>query len=258
MPRAIRRIALIVIALQLLLDQAAYACAAGEVEVTRIDYDAYMPMHVRAHAPWSEVERVFPHVDGVTERTVYLGPDLSVQIERGHTLRVHFSMPPTPAAGVHLRDQRGEPIIYFGYEPVPLILMRIETPHESIKYSSLRGRADRRVRTSPTTAHVMAEHIRGDLIDLDERQYAGVGCMAKRMPMMGPESESCVAQIAGRAVALYWQMGSDKGLQWYRANRVRSSVCVPAGDLRIPPGVAVRTRDVDEVEPEGGWSSPPD
>lgn len=79
---------------------------------------------------------------------------------------------------------------------------------------------------------------------IGEREYAGVRCTAKRLPMQGPKTETCVSKVRGWPVALYMQFDAPEngGLQWYRATRIDERACIRASEIAIPAGVKIEDR----------------
>ena len=219
------------------------SCPAGMLPGTRIDYDVSIPAMVVAMAPWSEVERAFPDVRGVTRRTVLVAPDRMVEIQRGRTLKATVSKDiMVPAPGVHLRDQRGEEITFIGYEAVPLLTLRIQTRTERIRYSSTKAKARRTPVSAPDSDLLTAlTALENTAEPAGERDYGGAHCMAKRVPMHGARSETCVRDFHGWPVALQLQFDAAErgGLQWYRATSIRESACMPEAELRVPDGVPI-------------------
>jgi hypothetical protein len=218
---------------------------AGEVGV-RIDYEAAIPSATIPMAPFGEVARNFPQARGITERTVYIGPDRMVDVRRGIGIKATVSKNiEIPAPGVHFRDQSGQPITFVGYQQVPLTFIKILTRTDRVSYNSLTGearRSDIRDRDPDTLAALMTFEDGSPV--LGEREYAGVRCTAKRVPAFGPRSETCVQRFHDWPVALYLQfdMPEAGGLQWYRAVRVERNACIASRDVSLPPGVRIVER----------------
>lgn len=204
----------------------------------RIDYEASIPSINVAMAPWSEIPRNFPAARGITSRTVYVTADRLIEVQRGAGVRSTVSKNMfAPAPGVHFRDASGREILWIGYEQVPLHFIAIESATERIRYSSLTGEARRSPRSEPDDDAIAAMlALEGAAELIGERDYAGAKCMAKRIPMQGPKTETCVRNYHGWPVALYLQfdMPENGGLQWYRAIRITERACIASSEFAIP------------------------
>ena len=238
----------------------AQACGTGSAAGVRIDYEASIPSVTVPMAPFAEVARNFPEARGITERTVYATPTQLVDVQRGIGIKATISKNmQVPAPGVHFRDQSGQSITFVGYEQVPLHFIKIQTRTERISYSSLSGearRSDTRDRDPDTLAALVALDESSALIG--EREYAGVRCKAKRVPLHGPRTETCVHRFHRWPVALYLQFDLPEagGLQWYRAIRVNQNACIAGRDLSLPQDVRIvegaRRRAQSSREEESG------
>jgi len=212
----------------------------------RIDYEASIPSINVAMAPWSEIPRNFPAARGITSRTVYATPDRLIEVQRGIGIKSTVSKNMfAPAPGVHFRDQSGREILWVGYEQAPLHFIAIRTASERIRYSSLTGETRRSSVDEPDGDTVAAMLALEDTAEpIGEREYAGAKCMAKRIPMQGPKTETCVRKYHGWPVALYLQfdMPDNGGLQWYRATRITEQACIRNGEFAIPADAKVIDR----------------
>lgn len=214
------------------------ALAQEECGSVRIDYEASIPSINVAMAPWPEVPRNFPEARGITSRTVYATPTRLIEIQRGTGIRSTISKNMlAPAPGVHFRDKSGKEIQWIGYEQVPLHFISIKSATERLSYSSLSGEARRVAIGEPdrdTAAALVA--LESTAEPIGEREYAGVECMAKRIPMQGARTETCVRTYHGWPVALYLQfeMPEAGGLQWFRATRINEQACVRDSEVAIP------------------------
>lgn len=218
-------------------------CGGSDFPGVRINYEAYIPSVTVPMAPFSEVERNFPDARGVTQRTVFVTPDRVVDVQRGTGIKATVTRNiQSPAPGVHFRGQDGKEITFVGYEQVPVHFIKIQTRTEKISYSSLTGEARRRQaaeRDSDTLEAMVALEAQGQSIG--EREYGGVRCTQKRIPMQGPRTEACVHNFHGWPVALYLQfdLPTAGGLQWYRATNVTPISCISPSEVSLPQGVAI-------------------
>ncbi|HEY6643432.1 hypothetical protein [Povalibacter sp.] len=204
----------------------------------RIDYEASVPSINAPMGPWSEVLRNFPEARGITSRIVYATPQRLIDIQRGVGIKATVSKDMlAPAPGVHFRDASGRPILWVGYRQVPLHFMTIKSATERISYSSVTGEARRIAVDAPDrdmTAMLLA--MEGTAETIGDREYAGVRCVAKRIPMQGPRTETCVRSYHGWPIALYLQIDMPEagGLQWFRANRIDEHACMRGSEVAIP------------------------
>ena len=209
----------------------------------RIDYEASIPSINVAMAPWSEIPRNFPAARGITSRTVYVTPDRLIEVQRGIGIKSTVSKNMfTPAPGVHFRDRSGREILWVGYEQVPLHFIAISSATERVRYSSLTGETRRSGIGEPGEDAIAALLAVEDTAEpIGERDYAGARCMAKRIPMQGPRTETCVRKYHGWPVALYLQfdMPENGGLQWYRATRITERACINGNEFTIPADARV-------------------
>jgi hypothetical protein len=214
------------------------ALAQEECGSVRIDYEASIPSINVAMAPWSEILRNFPEARGITSRTVYATPTRLIEIQRGTGIKSTISKNMfAPAPGVHFRDESGKEIQWIGYEQVLLHFVSIKSATERLSYSSLSGEARRVAIDEPdrdTAAALVA--LESTAESIGKREYAGVECVAKRIPMQGARTETCVRNYHGWPVALYLQfdMPEAGGLQWFRATRINEQACVRGSDVAIP------------------------
>ena len=214
--------------------------AQDECNSVRVDYEASIPSINVAWAPWSEVPRNFPDARGITSRIVYASPGRLVDIQRGVGIKATVSKDMrVPAPGIHFRDPEGRDIQWVGYEQVPLHFITIKTASERIGYSSLSGEV-RHSTVSEPDRDMMAllNSLEATAEPIGEREYAGVKCIAKRIPTQGPKTETCVRKYHGWPVALYLQydLPEQGGLQWFRAVRIDERACVRGSDIAIPAG----------------------
>jgi hypothetical protein len=214
------------------------ALAQEECDSVRIDYEASIPSINVAMAPWSEVPRNFPEARGITSRTVYATPTRLIEIQHGTGIKSTISKNMlAPAPGVHFRDESGKKIQWIGYEQVPLHFISIKSATERLSYSSLSGEAQRVAISEPDRDMAAALVVLESTAEpIGKREYAGVECVAKRIPMQGPRTETCVRSYHGWPVALYLQfdMPEAGGLQWFRATRVNERACVSGSEIAIP------------------------
>lgn len=226
--------------------QAQGACPASDV---RIDYEAHMPNYVMAMAPRTEVQRAFPGVEGVTHRTVYVSSARFITFERGQTLRMQMSKTGAPAPGVHLTDGKGHMITWVGYRQEPLLIQRIDTWKEKLRYDSRTGKATRTTVIAPDAEmRGYLDALEGRLKEVGERTYAGMRCRMKAAPIFGPNAQSCVVRIQGWPVPLFFQVPGIE-TNWYRATRIVQGACPSASETRLPAGVAIRyVPPVDESD----------
>ncbi len=225
---------------------ATQALAQEDCGGVRIDYEASIPSINVAMAPWSQIPRNFPAARGITSRTVYATPERLVETQRGVGIRSTVSKNMlVPAPGVHFRDASGREILWVGYEQVPLHFVAIKSATERTRYSSLTGEARRTPASEPdgdTMAAILA--LEGTAEVIGEREYAGVICVAKRIPMLGPKTETCVRSYHGWPIALYLQfdMPDAGGLQWFRATRINEHACVESREIAIPASAKIIDR----------------
>ncbi|HMN43438.1 MAG TPA: hypothetical protein PKE27_02640 [Povalibacter sp.] len=216
----------------------ASAPAQGDCDGIRIDYEASIPSINTAMAPWSEIPRNFPQARGITSRTIHVTAGRLIEIQRGTAIKATISKDMlTPAPGIHFRDREGREILWVGYEQVPLHLLTIRSADERIRYSSLTGKARRTAIDEPdddTADALLSLESSAEMIG--EREYAGARCMAKRIPMLGARTETCVRQYHGWPVALYLQfdMPENGGLQWFRATKIVQGACMPEHEAAVP------------------------
>jgi hypothetical protein len=231
----------------------AASCRPKEVEVTRITYEASMPFFATLFADWSEVQQHYPQARGITRGTTLITRDILVEIDEGIGIALSKS------TGVPLK-LRGRPYP-FGYKHVqqPISNISITTARDVITYTSASGEATRaRVASRKEAADVGIARVFGDgalddtaLPLIGERTYAGMTCIARRLPAAGAQTESCVRDIVGWPVTLYFQYLEPvmtHSLQWKRAVRIEEHVCVEPSALALPAGTVINDDDADDSD----------
>jgi hypothetical protein len=238
----------------------AASCAAGQTQVARVSYEASMPTFAAFYADWPEVQQHYPQARGITRSTVLISNDKVVEIDEGTGIAVSRS------EGIPLK-MRGKPYP-LGYKHVqrPLKHVTIRTREAVIWYDAIDKRGTRTPLADDSQA---ASSVGGGVVipdgPLDERlfpaigkqQYAGLECMARRVPAALDQAQACIRDIKGWPITLHFQHMDPlltRELQWKRAVKFEEQVCVAAATLTLPRDVTVEddeaSSDAEEIDNE--------